>query len=62
MVYLSGVTYNIQTQCDSAIKRIGTTPLLSDVSLSGYKFCDASTVEMGQLVSQRKYRLSVIMQ
>ena len=38
---LSRVTSNIQTQCDNAIKRISTTALLGDVTLSGYgyKFC-----------------------
>ena len=48
---LSGVTSNVQTQCDNAIKRIGTTALLGDVTLSGYgyKFCGASVEEIGRL-------------
>ena len=31
---LSGVTSNIQTQCDNAIKKSGTTTLTSDVMLN----------------------------
>ena len=46
---LSGVTSNVQTQCDNAIKRIGTTALLGDVTLSGYNFCGVSVQEIGRL-------------
>ena len=44
---LNGVTPNIQTQCDNAIKKSGTTTLMGDVVLSGlYKFVGVTTTEL----------------
>ena len=38
---LSGVTSNIQTQCNTTIKKSGTTALMNDVVLTGvYKFAE----------------------
>ena len=49
IAHLSGVTSNIQTLCDDAIKRHGSPELFSDVTLSGYEFCGASAAEISTL-------------